>query len=275
MFDVVRVVNRVLRVKGNLVKINFIVDGRMFEAFVPDDQYFIAIKDILLNREYEYIPEFELLNFKGKRVVDAGAHVGLYSLVASVFAKEVISIEPHPLNFRILELNKIINLANNIIPLNKALWSERATLELHEGTHTGGHSVLQNSFGKGYIVQSITLGEIIDEFGKIDLLKMDVEGSEFEIFKRLDANIMKKISHLCMEVHLQKGEARQIEEFLSSNGFSVMSFHPPIIKKHALYRIELKNFVALKAIRKLIYGLSNLMNKKDDTLVILFGKRSS
>lgn len=150
MFDVIRVMNRVLRVKGNLDKINFVVDGRMFEAFVPDDQYFIAIKDILLNREYEYIPEFELLNFKGKRVVDAGAHVGLYSLVASVFAKEVISIEPHPLNFRILEINKMVNKAENISTLNKALWFEKTTLELHEGTHTGAHSILQNSPGKGY-----------------------------------------------------------------------------------------------------------------------------
>ena len=116
------------------------------------------------------------------------------------------------------------------------------------------------------------MGELVDEFGRIDLLKMDVEGSEFEIFRRLEADIIKKIDYICMELHLQKGETSQIVDFLTSNGFSIMSFHPPIIKKHALYQIELKDFVALKAIRKLIYGLSNLMNKRDDTLIILFGK---
>lgn len=275
MVDIVGVINRALRVKGNLIKINFIVDRRKFEAFVPDDQLFFAIKDVLLNREYEYNPEFELLNFKGKRVVDVGAHVGLYSLVASTFAKEVISVEPHPLNFRILEINKIINKADNVIPLNKALWSESATLELHEGTHTGEHSILKNSICKGHLVQSITLEELVDKFGGIDLLKMDIEGSEFEIFKRLNAHIMEKISHICMEVHLQKGEVRQIENFLISNGFDIKSFHPPIIKKQAMCQIQLKNFSALKAIRRLTYGLSNLMNKKDKTLIILFGKRQS
>jgi hypothetical protein len=73
--NIVSVANKVLRAKGNLLNISFEVDGRFYRTFVPDDQLFVAIKDILLNREYEYLPEFELNKFMGKRVVDAGAHV--------------------------------------------------------------------------------------------------------------------------------------------------------------------------------------------------------
>jgi FkbM family methyltransferase len=62
-----------------------------------------------------------LNKFKGKRVVDAGAHVGLFSLAASTFAKEVISLEPHPVNFKLLQLNLEINNTRNIISINKAL----------------------------------------------------------------------------------------------------------------------------------------------------------
>lgn len=55
--DSIKVVNRVLRVKGNIIKIRFLVDEKKFETFVPNDQQFSIIKDILLNREYEYVPE--------------------------------------------------------------------------------------------------------------------------------------------------------------------------------------------------------------------------
>jgi len=273
MIDVIRITNYILRVKGNLLRINFVVEGKNYRAFVPDDQLFIAIKDVLLNREYEYIPEFELLNYKGKRVVDVGAHVGLFSLVASTFAKEVISIEPHPLNFKLLEINKIINNAENIIPLNKALWSEKTNLELHEGAHTGSHSILQNYPSKKYLVQSMTLEEIIDEFGRIDLLKMDIEGSEFEIFRKLDANILREIKHLCMEIHLQKGDISWIINFLTSNGFKIESFYPPLVKKQAEYEIEVKNLLGLKVLRNSIYSLSSLTGMKDKVLMILFGRK--
>jgi hypothetical protein len=53
--NMVSVANNVLRAKGNLLNISFEVDGKFYRAFVPDDQLFIAIKDILLNREYEYL----------------------------------------------------------------------------------------------------------------------------------------------------------------------------------------------------------------------------
>ena len=274
MIDVIKVMNCLFRVRGNLLKINFMVDDRRFEAFVPDDALFVAVKDVLLNREYEYIPEFELLFFRGKRVVDAGAHVGLYSLVASTFAREVISIEPHPLNFRFLEINRMINEAENIIPLNRALWSKRTTLKLYEGAHTGEHSVLQDSLVRYHSVQSITLEDLINEFGRIDLLKMDVEGSEFEIFRRINSDIMEKINHLCMEIHLRKGESDQIINFLTLNGFKIKSFYPPIVKKCAMYQIKLENFKSLKIMRKLIYGVSNLLGKKDESLMLLFAMKN-
>jgi len=90
--NIINIANKVFQSKGNLLKINFIVNEndinkKLFSAFVPDDQLFGAIKDILLNREYEYLPEFELNRFKGKRIVDAGAHVGLFSLARAVHLK--------------------------------------------------------------------------------------------------------------------------------------------------------------------------------------------
>jgi len=215
--DLVSVSNKVLQSRGKLVKIDFTVNQKRLEAFVPDDQLFVAVKDILLNREYEYLPDFELINFRNKIVVDAGAHVGLFSLVASNFAKKVVSIEPHPMNFNLLRINRILNKSKNIMLVNKALWSKQAVLNLYEGAHTGSHSVIQRRvYAKNCLVHSMTLRDVIGEFGKIDLLKLDVEGGEFEIIGKTAKDVMRSIECICAEIHLDAGHANQIVDSLTS-----------------------------------------------------------
>ena len=143
--EMTKIIDKILGVNGKIIKVKFDVDCKGFEAYVQDDQCFGAIKDILLNREYEYLPEFELKNFRNKRVVDAGAHVGFFSLVASRFAREVIAIEPHPINYELLKLNLVNNKVHNVLTINKALWHETSKIEIHEGFHTGGGSVFEET----------------------------------------------------------------------------------------------------------------------------------
>ena len=271
--NIISIANKVLRAKGNLLNIKFEVDGKLYSTFVQDDQLFGAIKDILLNREYEYLPEFELNRFNGKRVVDAGAHVGLFSLVASTFAKEVISIEPHPVNFKLLQFNLEINNARNIIPINKALWSESKTLTLYEGGHTGAHTILKNVGDKKFNVSSKTLKDILDEFGEIDLLKMDIEGAEFEVLGKLDGKILENVRNMVAECHLETGDINRLEKVLKENGYRTEKFTPPLVKRKANYCIKVKDLMNLKIFRKLVYSLSTLVGARDNTLAILFARR--
>jgi len=270
--NIVSVANKVLHAKGNLLNIKFEVNGKLYRAFVPDDQLFGAIKDILLNREYEYLQEFELNKFKWKRVVDAGAHVGLFSLVASTFAKEVISLEPHPVNFKLLQLNIYVNAALNITPINKALWSEGETLTLYEGQYTGGHTILKNAGNKKFDVSSITLRDIIDKFGEIDLLKVDIEGAEFEVLNKLNGKIFENIKNIVVECHLEAGDISQLEKVLKENGYRIERFTLPVVKREASYQIKVKDLMDLKVFRKLVYTLSAIVGAKDDTLAILFAR---
>ncbi|MGB9778751.1 MAG: FkbM family methyltransferase [Candidatus Bathyarchaeales archaeon] len=272
--NIINIANKVLRAKGNLLNINFEVNGKLYNAFVPDDQLFGAIKDILLNREYEYLPEFELSKFDGKSVVDAGAHVGLFSLLASTFAKKVISLEPHPVNFKLLQLNLNTNGIRNVIPINKALWSESKNLTLFEGEHTGAHTVLKNVNNKRFNVSSTTLSEIIDEFGEIDLLKMDMEGAEFEVLNKLNGKIAANIKNMIVECHLEAGDIGQLEMSLKERmGFHVGWFLQPLVKRKFSYQIKLKDLASLKVFRKLVYTLANIVGAKDNTLAILFARR--
>jgi FkbM family methyltransferase len=270
--------NWILRCKGNIIKVNFEVDGRWFEVFVPDDQLFGAVKDVLLNRVYEYLLDFELTNFNGEVIIDAGAHVGLFSLIASVFAKKVISIEPHPVNFNLLKINKIINNVENMVLVGRALWYEKVPLNLYEGNHTGSSSITQTKDNvESYLVRAVTLEEIIDRFGEIGLLKMDIEGGEFEVFNNVRKNVLDGIKCMSIEVHTRAGDLNQIIRILSSRHFEVKFFYPPIAKdpSESTYQIKIKDLFSVKAWRKLVYGLCSLAGVKDKSAVILFAKRKA
>jgi FkbM family methyltransferase len=196
------VVRLTFKPRSKLVRVKFSVGGKRFTAYVPDDNIWGAIKDVLLNREYEFLPEFELCNFTGGVIVDAGAHVGLFSLVASAFAGKVIAIEPSRINYHLLMLNLLTNNIGNVVPVNKALYHYRGKLKLFEGGHSGAHSLIGNS-SRFEEVETITLEEIIDSYGSIDLLKIDIEGAEFEIFNHIDLETLNRVKMIADEIHLQ------------------------------------------------------------------------
>jgi len=262
--------------KNNIIKVIFSVENKNFECYVPDDAYWGILKEMFLNREYEYLPEFELKNFKEGIIVDCGAHVGIFSLVVSVFAKKVISIEPHPVNYRLLEINKIINNCSNIITINKALCGKKIPkIKIYNGNHSEGHSILENFTDKYYEVSTITLEEIVNTYGNIDLLEIDIEGAEFDVFINTSIKSLKKINAIVGEIHLKYGDINKIIHRLKDAEFEVSYFYLPLIKKNNKNSVKLKlyNCVRLKILRKLIYTVTSLGNIKDKNLAILFAKK--
>jgi len=64
---------------------------------------------------------------KGDIVIDAGANIGMFSIMASILVGKtgkVIAIEPEPENLKILKRNVELNNINNMIIINKALFSK-------------------------------------------------------------------------------------------------------------------------------------------------------
>ncbi len=273
---ITKVMNKILGAKGNIIKVRFSVDGRNFEAYVPDDQKWLCVKDVLLNREYEYPPEFELKNFSGI-IVDAGAHIGLFSLVASVFAEKVYAIEPHPINYNLLKANLIKNNVNNVITINKALWHKREKLKLYQGSNTSTHSIIHG--GETYYeVESITLEDIFnileDEgFRKIDLLKIDIEGAESRIFEGKDTNILTRIEKIVGEIHLGIVDIEPIIQKLRNSGFTYIFPHPPLCKKNSGYSVRLHGLVELKLLRNILYAIGRLAGLRDNDISILFARK--
>jgi FkbM family methyltransferase len=262
------IIKNVLGIKDQITSIQFEVKDKVLKADVPDDQYWISIKDLLLNREYEYVSEFALRNFKGL-VLDVGANSGIFSLLSAMFAEKVISLEPHPDNYRRLEKNVMKNCVKNVLPLNKALWTERGAIDIHEGTHSAEHSIY-SKLGKPIKVSTTTIEELINDFGDIDLLKIDIEGAEFPIFENLSSPILERINAVVGEVHLDYGDLNTIIDKLKANGFKVYAFYPPLCEKGDPYSIKVYGMLRLRVLRKLLYIMSPLKSRTNKKLKIVF-----
>ena len=140
-------------------------------------------------------------------IVDAGANVGLASIyfAAKYPQARIIAIEPESSNYELLKKN--VAPYRNIQTLNAALWNENALIDLidpgvgHFGfiTAQGAPAASSSNLGK---VRAITMDRVIDDYGldKIDILKIDIEGSEKEVFADT-SDWIKKVDSVVIELH--------------------------------------------------------------------------
>jgi len=129
---------------------------------------------------------------------------------------------------------------------------------------------------KRYEVPAQTLNEIVEKYIDLDdnvLLKMDVEGAEFDIFRSLDADLLRRIRFIVMETHLRYGTLSDIIEKLKLADFKINYFHSPLLAKHAKPRVEVEDLLELKILKSIIYLIVSMGKLRTEDLVILFAYR--
>ena len=117
--------------------------------------------------------------------IDAGAHIGKYTVQLAKHVKLVIAVEPHPFNYEYLQLNIRQNLLANVIAVNMALSSFEGKAPLYIGEKAGHHSLKRNQ-GGGYITVDVTtLDALVAKLSldRVDYIKIDVEGAEMDVLK--------------------------------------------------------------------------------------------
>lgn len=147
-----------------------------------DTSDFCAYRDVLAFKSKSYDPG--IAGFSPKTIVDAGAHIGMASILfAQQYpAARIIAVEPEPSNFAALVRNTAPY--KMITPLQAALWREdgEVTLGPSDVHPKGAFQIVENGVQR---VRAITMETILREAGieSIDLLKMDIEGAEKEVFQ--------------------------------------------------------------------------------------------
>jgi FkbM family methyltransferase len=167
--------------------------------------------------------------------IDVGAHVGYYTLLASKMAKEIISIEPNPFNYKLLKFNLRINKINNVYALNIAASNYNGETGIFipklKGKIATDQSKLDNNISK-IKIRVVKLDDLLLKIGKNpDVIKIDVEGSEMQVLEGLQETLRKGVKCLMIEVHSEENKAKAIS-FLKTLGYKVTQVSKFLICKH-------------------------------------------
>tara|TARA_Y100000310_G_scaffold344875_1_gene460187 strand:+ start:7609 stop:8415 length:807 start_codon:yes stop_codon:yes gene_type:complete len=143
---------------------------------------------------------------EGDTVLDIGGHVGSFSILVAKRNKsgKVFVFEPDDVNFRILNENLKMNHIENVLPVKKAVSFKNGKKELFLDSNQEAHSFFSKSKNPEKIsvdVISLSLFLKKEKIEKVDFLKMDCEGAEYEILYNLSDSDLEKIKKISMEYH--------------------------------------------------------------------------
>jgi FkbM family methyltransferase len=168
------------------------------------------LTQVILQSQYEW--EFP----KSPRViVDAGANIGLASIF---FANKypgatIISVEPAPSNLELLRKN-MAHYPNSVI-VPGALWKDNSNVTVVDpGGGEWGFQVAEGALGNSGVA-ALTMDGLMDQCGidYVDLLKVDIEGAEKEVFET-SSTWIDRVGAIAIELHdhLKSGCSRAFRD---------------------------------------------------------------
>lgn len=161
---------------------------------------------------------------ENSKIIDLGAHIGIFSILAASKFKnaKIFAIEPSEDNFSILEENVNMNKNVDITVSKICLSDKRESVELYKDKNSARHSIVRTGNTEKEIVEAMTLGDFFNEKGieECDLLKMDIEGAEYPVLFSTTSETMRKIQRIFLEIHDIEGYRKEdLLEFLRGHDF--------------------------------------------------------
>ncbi len=165
----------------------------------------------------------------GDTIIDIGANIGMFTLYASLLSQrgKVYSYEPFPIHFERMLNNIKLNGLKNVVPFNLAVSESNKKRGLNiSDVSSGMHSFFFKGSGKKVYVGCTTLKEIFDinNLEKCDFLKLDCEGSEYEILYNAPKKYLDKIEKMALEwdnLDNEKMNINYLKKFLRKNEFKI------------------------------------------------------
>jgi FkbM family methyltransferase len=183
-----------------------------------------VFEQIFVEREYSPLDRLSTV----RTIVDCGGYVGYSTayLLSKFPEANAIVIEPDPANFSLLQRN-LAHYSHRVIWLNAALWSHDTQLGFVELPFRSGRECTRQvcEIPDGPI-RAISMETImrLAGFSSVDLLKIDVEGAECEIFSK-PTPWLERVRSIAIELHDDShfGEASPLFINACGSEFSLMS----------------------------------------------------
>ena len=157
-------------------------------------------------------------------IIDAGGNIGLTSLYFSAHFPDakIVTIEPDAGNFELLATNLS---QQNATCVQGAIWSRNCYLKLvndfrDKRSWSCRVEETQNETENSIPAYSLMHLREQNKFDCIDILKMDIEGAEKEIFGSVNLDFLPYTKCIAIEIHDEFNCRQHIYQCLTDNGFT-------------------------------------------------------
>lgn len=229
--------------------------GKLFKIIIPDEMIVPILMGRLKGKKWVISSsniECALGTYEYKKhilfakeisisdvVYDIGAHAGFYTLLASEivgFKGSVVAFEPLPQNFFYLKKHVEINQTSNVIINNVAVTNfiGVSSFRLVGNTYTGRLD------DNGEIeVETISLNDFVLKNPDLipDCIKIDVEGSEYDVLKGASHIISNNKPKIFLATHNEFIHKKCVD-FLKSYNYNLESINNQNDEIFAYYNIE-------------------------------------
>ena len=171
-----------------------------------DDSDIRVFKQIFVDNEYDSLnlPE------TAKTIIDLGANIGLSALffIKKFPDSRIVAVEPDAVNFSIMEKN-LEKFSKSVSFLQAAIWPTDGEVSLveedddHASLGAWGYRTEASNGNSGLSVKAVTIPTIMKQYNMdfVDILKVDIEGAEYELFEKNYEDWIDKVGLIIIETH--------------------------------------------------------------------------
>ena len=180
---------------------------------------FATFEEVILKEDYNLT-----INFNPSTIIDGGANIGLTSVFfANKYPNaDIVAVEPEEGNFEMLKKNT--KNYGRISLIRSGIWSHSAILSVvDEGKGNNSFTVAEILSPKVDSINAISIYDIMQErsWDTIDILKLDIEGAEKNVFEKNFEQWLPRVKILIIEFHdrMVEGCSSTVLKALSNYSF--------------------------------------------------------
>jgi len=153
-------------------------------------------------------------------ILDLGANIGLFALMAARLNQQVqiYAYEPGPENANLMQINLLVNpcLQDRIKVLEKGVSGSGGKAQWSFNFDNPGASGLFHDGSHKVEIELVSLGQALEGTGSREVfVKMDIEGSEYDIIRSTPPSVWNQVCGLAFELHDDPKNAVTRDDFLA------------------------------------------------------------
>jgi len=184
-------------------------------VYKNSEEFIHGIKEIFIDNIYK-LP----LRNDSTLILDCGSNIGMSIIYLKKMLPnaKVIGFEPDKTNFNLLEKNIINFNLDNVILINKAVWTKQGRIGFD---NSGSMSSKIDENNSSNFIETERLKDYLNN--EVYFLKIDIEGAEYQVLKDIEGNLG-NVENLFVEYHGNYNETFKLSEIidiLNRNNFQI------------------------------------------------------